>query len=95
MENYLEQLKKLVSAQFENAQSKEDIERCAVINDTISKVEQEQAELMQKNSDLLASYKDAIKHQSFNDPAKVPTDPVAPKARTFEEALKDFMSNNK
>ena len=95
MESYLTQLKSLVSGMFEKAQDKENIETLSVINNTIEKAEKEQADLMDKHNELLASYKEAIMHQSFTDMSKKAVDPIASKPVTLEEALNDFLKETK
>lgn len=74
--SYLEQLKQLVSSAFEKAESKEDIDRCSQIEQAIKAVENEQTELMEKNKELIASYKEAVMHPGITS-TKAPevTDP--------------------
>ena len=60
--NYLEELKKRVAAAFENATGKEDIDNLSSINTTIGLVEQEQNQLMAKNKELIAAYKEAVEN---------------------------------
>ena len=73
--NYLEELKKRVAAAFENATGKEDIDNLSSINTTIGLVEQEQTQLMAKNKELIAAYKEAVLHPGISkQAAKEPTD---------------------
>lgn len=73
--NYLEELKKRVAAAFENATGKADIDNLSAINTTIGLVEQEQNQLMAKNKELIAAYKEAVLHPGISkQAAKEPTD---------------------
>lgn len=83
--NYLEELKKRVAAAFENATGKEDIDNLSSINTTIGLVEQEQNQLMAKNKELIAAYKEAVLHPGISkQAAKEPTDvPQVQKAPDF------------
>ena len=73
--NYLEELKKRVAAAFENATDKEGIDNLSAINTTIGLVEQEQNQLMAKNKELIAAYKEAVLHPGISkQAAKEPTD---------------------
>ena len=73
--NYLEELKKRVAAALENATGKEDIDNLSSINTTIGLVEQEQNQLMAKNKELIAAYKEAVLHPGISkQAAKEPTD---------------------
>ena len=73
--NYLEELKKRVAAAFEKATGKEDIDNLSSINTTIGLVEQEQNQLMAKNKELIAAYKEAVLHPGISkQAAKEPTD---------------------
>ena len=73
--NYLEELKKRVAVAFENATGKEDIDNLSSINTTIGLVEQEQNQLMAKNKELIAAYKEAVLHPGISkQAAKEPTD---------------------
>lgn len=91
----LEQLRQIVATAFENAVEKEDIETLATINNAIDEVNNEEQSLIDKNAELIKSYKDLVKHTSFKD-NKLPEDTVSGgNAPSFEEALQTFMSNNK
>lgn len=73
--NYLEELKKRVAAAFENATDKAGIDNLSAINTTIGLVEQEQNQLMAKNKELIAAYKEAVLHPGISkQAAKEPTD---------------------
>lgn len=92
----LEQLKQQVAEMFEGTEDKATIEKLAAINNSIAEVTAEQQSLVDKNAELIKSYKDLVKHTSFKDASKAPGDTVtgAP-TFTFEEALANFMSNKK
>ena len=73
--NYLEELKKRVAAAFENATDKAGIDNLSAINTTIGLVEQEQNQLIAKNKELIAAYKEAVLHPGISkQAAKEPTD---------------------
>ena len=73
--NYLEELTKRVAAAFENATDKAGIDNLSAINTTIGLVEQEQNQLMAKNKELIAAYKEAVLHPGISkQAAKEPTD---------------------
>ena len=85
-----QQLRDLVATLFENATQREQIEGLVRVNDAIDAVEAEQKEMADKNSDLIKSYKELVKHTSFN---------VAPKERetqaqpqSLEASLQDFLA---
>ena len=95
MENQskLEQLRNLVSEMFKQAEDKQSIEQLSVINNSINEVQKEQDQLVEKNAELIKSYKDLVQHTSFNDTAKKPVDQIGGIAPSFEEALAQFMKN--
>ena len=91
----LEQLRATVAELFENATEKEEIEKLAKVNNSISEVEKEQNELTEKNAELIKSYKELVKHTSFKEqPKQVEVQPtgVAP---SLEEALAQFLASKK
>lgn len=92
----LEQLRQQVAEAFEKAEDKASIEKLAAINNSIQEAQEEFDSLVDKNADLIKSYKDLVQHTSFKDVDKKPGDTVtgAP-TFTFEEALQNFMSNQK
>lgn len=96
MTSKLEQLRQQVADAFEKAEDKDAIEKLAAINNSIEEVSQEQQALVDKNAELIKSYKDLVKHTSFKDEANKPGDTVTGAATfTFEEALENFMSSKK
>lgn len=90
----LDELRQLVADSFKEATEKQEIEQLARINNAIEEVSKEQDELIAKNADLVKSYKDLVQHTSFDVGNKV-TDDVAPMPVSFEDALKNFMSQKK
>lgn len=89
----LEQLRQTVAQLFENATEKDEIERLAKVNNSIDEVAAEQAELTEKNAELIKSYKELVKHTSFKEqPKKVETQPTG-QAPSLEEALKEFLTS--
>lgn len=91
----LEELRQMVAGMFENATEKEDIEKLAKVNNSISEVEKEQKELTEKNAELIKSYKELVKHTSFKEqPKAVETQPTG-QAPSLEEALEKFLASKK
>lgn len=89
----LDELRNFVKQQFEQAETsdKNTIDMLAKIQNAVEDASKEQAEIEAKNAELVKSYKDLVKHTSFKDEAKAPTDPVAsPTAPSFDEFLKQF-----
>lgn len=94
----LEQLKQLVADMFDKCENKEDIDKLSTIKNTIGEVEGEQQELIDKNSELIKSYKDLVKHTSFKDDNKIVeknNEIFTPTSVSFEETLSKFMNNMK
>lgn len=94
----LEQLKQLVADMFDKCERKEDIDKLSTIKNTINEVEGEQQELIDKNSELIKSYKDLVKHTSFKDDNNIVdknNEIFTPTSVSFEEALSKFMNNMK
>lgn len=86
--NFLEELKTRVAAAFENATDKADIDNLSAINTTIGMVEKEQNQLMAKNKELIAAYKEAVMHpgvskQADKEPTDVPPVQQAPDFAAF------------
>lgn len=80
--DYLEELKQRVAEAFENASEKADIDNLSAINASIKMVEAEHDQLMAKNKELIAAYKDAVTHPGISgkedknmDPTNVPESP--------------------
>lgn len=91
----LEELRNMVAQMFENATEKEDIEKLAKINGSISGIEQEQQQLVDKNAELIKSYRDLVKHTSFKEaPKQVETQPTG-QAPSVEAYLKEFLASQK
>lgn len=81
---YLEQLKQVVADAFKDASDKSTIDKMVAINSLIDNATKENAELMDKNKDLIAAYKDAVMHPAIgkestaDDPTRVETPAKAP-----------------
>lgn len=90
----LDELRQLVADSFKEATEKQEIEQLAKINNAIEEVSKEQDELMAKNADLVKSYKDLVQHTSFKPDASA-VDEIAPKAVSFDDALKAFLESKK
>lgn len=89
----LEELRQQVSELFKNATEKEVIEKAAVVSKSINDVEAEQKQLVDKNADLLKSYKDLVLHTSFKDEPAAENNPI-PQAPSFEDLLAKFTTNS-
>lgn len=77
---YYEQLKQAVTAAFKDATDKETVDKMVSIQAAMEGLEQEQADLVKKNHELLTAYKEAVAHpgvtkQEPEDPTKV-TEPT-------------------
>ena len=92
--NYLDELKKRVAAAFENATGKQDIDNLSSINAAIDGLQIEQEQLMAKNKELVAAYKDAVMHPGLSkEQPKNVTDVTQPAAAPdFAQILLDQMS---
>lgn len=92
--NYLDELKQRVAEAFKDATEKADIDNLSAINTTIGLVETEQNQLMAKNKELIAAYKEAVLHPGVSkqkDETMDPTNvPEAPKMPDFA----DFIAQN-
>lgn len=92
--NYLEELKKRVAEAFQDATEKKDIDNMSKINAAIDGLSNEQEQLMAKNKELIAAYKEAVMHPGISgkeDKAMDPTNvPEAPKMPDFA----DFIAQN-
>lgn len=88
--NYIEELKKAVSKAFADCQDKKSVDAFVEINTAIDKVEGETAELMDKNKELIAAYKDAVTHPAITDKPTV-ADPTTIKVAK-ELDIRDFLN---
>ena len=89
----LEELKDLVAKAFEKAETKDNIETLATINNKIDEVSQESDTLFKKNEELITAYKDLVKHTSFQAPKINMEDEITSQPVSFEQALENFMKN--
>ena len=90
----LDELRQIVADAFKEADTKESIEQLATLNNKIDEVQKEQDDIVNKNSELIKSYKDLVQHTSFKDDKK-PIDEVGGGMPSFEDALKQFISKEK
>ena len=88
--NYLDELKKRVAEAFKDATDKNAIDNMASINAAIDGLSNEQEQLMAKNKELIAAYKEAVMHPGVNmhkdekmDPTNVPESPKMPDFADF------------
>lgn len=88
--NYLDELKKRVAEAFKDATEKKDIDNMSQINAAIDGLSNEQEQLMAKNKELIAAYRDAVMHPGVSakedkamDPTNVPEPPKMPDFADF------------
>lgn len=88
--NYLDELKKRVAEAFKDATDKTAIDNMANINAAIDGLSNEQEQLMAKNKELIAAYRDAVTHPGVSckedknmDPTNVPEAPKMPDFADF------------
>lgn len=93
----LEELRNTIAKMFENAKEKEQIEQLARVNNSIAEVEQEQKQLIEKNAELIKSYKELVKHTSFKEQPQETATQTIGDVPSLEDALKVFLAskNNK
>lgn len=89
----LDELRKTVAEMFENAVEKEQIEQLAKVNNAIDEVEKENKELTEKNGELIKSYKELVKHTSFEDKPKAVETQSTSTAPTLEGFLQEFLAS--
>lgn len=91
----LQELRDMVSKQFEGAESKEQIEAFAALNNKLDEVSKEQDDTLAKYAELVKSYKDLVKHTSFKEPSpSVAQDTGIGLVPSIEDALNTFLENN-
>lgn len=93
MSSKLDELRQQVSDLFKNATEKEIIEKAAVVSNTIDAAQAEEKALIDKNADLMKSYKDLVLHTSFKD-APAPENKPIPQAPSFEDMLSNYVAKN-
>jgi hypothetical protein len=94
----LEQLKQFVKEQFDKAENKDSIDMLSHIQNSISDVEKDTADLENKVVELTKDYKDLVKHTSFKDDNKVVReDPITAKqeAPSLTDILSQFANKDK
>lgn len=90
----LEELRQLVATMFEGATDKEQIEQLATLNNSIDAVAKEETAMVEKNAELIKSYKDLVKHTSFSTGDK-PSDGLSGTKVSIDDAIKAAMANLK
>ena len=92
--NYLDELKKRVAEAFKDATAKNATHNIANTHSDIDCLANEQEQLMAKNKELIAAYKEAVMHPGVSgkeDKTMDPTNvPEAPKIPDFA----DFIAQN-
>ena len=92
--NYLDELKQRVAEAFKDATEKKDIDNMSSINAAIDCLANEQEQLMAKNKELIAAYKEAVLHPGVSGNEDKNMDPTnvqeAPKMLDFA----DFIAQN-
>lgn len=90
----LEELRQMVSDLFAEAEKKEVIEKAALVSNKIDEVEKEQEALINKNGELLKSYKDLVLHTSFSEAPSAGNQPASSSVVSFDDMLAQFLKNN-
>ena len=90
----LDELRQIVKEQFDKAETKEQIDCFAAIKQKFDEVQREQEGIEQQNAELIKSYKDLVQHTSFK-PEKEPIDTIDHQPASFEDALNNFLKENK
>ena len=89
----LEELRQMVSDLFAEAEKKEVIEKAALVSNKIDEVEKEQNLLVDKNAELLKSYKDLVLHTAFKEAPSAGNNPAASGTVSFDDMLNQFIAN--
>ena len=96
--DYLSELKQRVAEAFKDASEKADIDNLSAINATIGMVEAEKSQLMAKNKELIAAYKEAVMHPGVSESKDEKMDPTnvpeAPKMPDFADFIAQNMPKN-
>ena len=87
----LDELKQMVSDLFSSSAEKTVIEKAALVSNKIDEAQQEQKALVDKEAELMKSYKDLVLHTSFKEAPQAADNPAAA-APSFDDMLKDFVS---
>lgn len=95
MASYLEQMKTLVADAFKDATDKPTIDKSAQMEQCLRQLETEQKALLEKNAELIKSYKEIVQSTSFSDKPKLNPVESLGEAPSFEKALSEFMQNKK
>lgn len=82
-------LKDQIKVLLEATEDTELIKSLASIQNTVSSVEEDQAQLMNKNQELAKSYKDAIIHGGYT--TKPAEDTTGTKVVDFDNMLEEFL----
>jgi len=92
----LEELKLMVAEWFDSADAQDlnTINKLTDIKNLADDALQERDALVAENKSLVGSYKELVKHTSFNDQRNAPTDQIGGSAVSFEDALEQFIKNN-
>ena len=89
----LDELRKMVSDLFAEADKKEVIEKAALVSNKIDEVAKEQELLINKNGELLNSYKELVLHTSFNDAPSAGNNPASSSTLSFDDMLENYLKN--
>jgi hypothetical protein len=88
-ESSLQKLRVMVEDMFKDAKEKEVIEKSVELNNAINEAELENKQLLDRNAELLKSYKDLVQHTSFDEKPAMQDIPTA-SAPSFEDMLAKF-----
>lgn len=88
----LDDLRKMVEQMFAEATDKASIDKLSLIKTQLDGVQNEQKELEDSNKELLASYKEVVKHSVIQKPGiEAKTDTPSKPEVSFETALDMFI----
>lgn len=91
-----EQLRALAKGMFERATEKSQIDELSKLMAAVDDVEKENKELTDKTAEAIGAYKASLKHTSFKDaPEKIDAQATRTEAPSLEQALAEFLKNNK
>lgn len=94
--SYLEQLRQLVADSFKDANDKTTIENAAKINAKIEELAIEQQQLLDKNKELAAAYREQVLHTSIkpNPNIQDTTNATGGSPISFESFLSNWKKEN-
>lgn len=87
MEKKIQNVKDILKTLTDKIQDKETIDELAKLTSAIDEVEKENNELLDKNKELITSYKEVVLHSNFSKPEQTIDEVVGKKEVTFEDVF--------